>query len=403
MPGYYAINTNPEYMYGENRLGKILMTIRAEIRQELQRSQTPPPVQNLESTLVELTNTTSKVPKSAPPDTATDISDPPVLPGASATPHIVPDPTNPVSAPTGSAPAVPPTELPEQVDCSIPASVCTDTISQADATVSSATTPAGDIASVSTEANASKVIHNHENPSTAKTSHHVDSNPASASSSDVRLSIADEIAKVENVATTKKPTRSAVRRKIQPSQGPMDNFLSKLKRKLSPEKESDTRSGDVNQYRSDEPIAYQSFLLCLSAEHTMTSRIGYETIRVSIMIMLLIIIYCKPRTGTCIKVSNNTNKLFPYYDRCLVANYKVCYSQSRNNKQDISAWLTVCSHLYNNEYILYLRLLRNIYCNHINLFPTIINIVLKHLHTCIWDLSYGLYYDDIYYFILLYM
>ena len=51
------------------------------------------------------------------------------------------------------------------------------------------------------------------------------SNPSSASSSDARLSIADEIAKVEDVATTKKPTRSAVRRKIQPSQGPMDNFL----------------------------------------------------------------------------------------------------------------------------------------------------------------------------------
>ena len=49
----------------------------------------------------------------------------------------------------------------------------------------------------------------------------------------------------------------------------------------------------------------------------------------------------------------------------------------------------------NREYILYLRLLRNIYCNHINLFPTIINIVLNHLHTCIWDLSYSLYYDDI--------
>ena len=61
-----------------------------------------------------------------------------------------------------------------------------------------------------------------------------------------------------------------------------------------------------------------------------------------------------------IKVLNNTNKLFPYYDRCLVANYNLCYSQSRNNQQDISAWLTVCSHLYNNEYILYLRLLRNI-------------------------------------------
>ena len=43
------------------------MTIRAEIRQELQRSQTPPLVQNLESTPIGLTNTTSKVPKSAPP------------------------------------------------------------------------------------------------------------------------------------------------------------------------------------------------------------------------------------------------------------------------------------------------------------------------------------------------
>ena len=71
----------------------------------------------------------------------------------------------------------------------------------------------------------------------------------------MRLSIADEIAKVEDVATTKRPTRSAVRRKIQPSQGPMDNFLSKLKRKLSPEKESDTTSSDVKQYRSDEPIS----------------------------------------------------------------------------------------------------------------------------------------------------
>ena len=143
-------------MYGENRLGKILMTIRAEIRQALQRSQTFPPVQNLESTLIALTNTTSKVPKSAPLDTSTDISDHPVLPGPSATPHIVivPDPVNPVAAPTGSAPAVSPTELPEQVDSSIPASVCTDTISQADATVSLATTPAGDTASVSTEANA---------------------------------------------------------------------------------------------------------------------------------------------------------------------------------------------------------------------------------------------------------
>ena len=116
-------------------------------------------------------------PPPPPPDTSTDISDPHVLPGASDTPHIVPDPVNPVSAPTGSAPAVPSTELPEQVDCSIPAPVCTDTISQADATVSSATTPAGDIASVSTEANASKVIYDHENPSTSKTSHHVDSNP----------------------------------------------------------------------------------------------------------------------------------------------------------------------------------------------------------------------------------
>ena len=81
MPGYYDINTNPDYMYGENQLGKILMTIRAEIRQELERSQTPPPVHNLESTLIGLTNTTSKVPKSAPPDTSTDMSDPPVLPG----------------------------------------------------------------------------------------------------------------------------------------------------------------------------------------------------------------------------------------------------------------------------------------------------------------------------------
>ena len=195
------------------------------------------------------------MPKSAPLDTSTDISDPLVLPGPSATPHIVPDPANPVSAPTGSAPAVPPTELPEQVHSSIPASVCTDTISQADATVSSATTPAGDTASVATEANASKVLYDHENPSTSKTSHHVHSNPSSASPSDVRLSIADEIAKVEDVATTKKPTRSAVRRKIQPSQGPMDNFLSKLKRKLSPEKGSDTTSGDVKQYRSDEPIS----------------------------------------------------------------------------------------------------------------------------------------------------
>ena len=93
----------------------------------------------------------------------------------------------------------------------------------------------------------------------------------------------------------------------------------------------------------------------LSAEHAVTSRIGYETIRVSIMIILLIVIYCKSRTGTCIKVLNNTNKLFPYYDRCLVANYNLRYSQSRNNQQDISAWLTVCSHLYKNEYILYLK------------------------------------------------
>ena len=93
------------------------------------------------------------------------------------------------------------------------------------------------------------------------------------------------------------------------------------------------------------------------------------------------------------QVLNNTNKLFPYYDRCLVANYNLRYSQSRNNQQDISAWLTVCSHLYNNEYILYLRLLRNIYCIHINIFPTIINIVLKHLHIC--GLPYGLHYDDI--------
>ena len=173
MLGYYAINTNLDYMYGEHRLGKILMTIRAEIRQELQRSQTLPPVQNLESTLIALTNTTSKVPKSAPLDTSIDISDPPVLPGPSATTNIVPDPVNPVSAPTGSAPAVSPTELPEQVDSAIPASVCTDTISQTDATVSLATTPAGDTASVSTEANASKVLFDHENPSTSKTSHHV--------------------------------------------------------------------------------------------------------------------------------------------------------------------------------------------------------------------------------------
>ena len=78
-----------------------------------------------------------------------------------------------------------------------------------------------------------------------------------------------------------------------------------------------------------------------------------------------------------------------------MANYNLCYSQSQNNQQDISAWLAVCysSHLYNNEYILYLRLLRNIYCIHINFFPTIINIVLKHLHIC--GLSYSLYYDDI--------
>ena len=80
------------------------------------------------------------------------------------------------------------------------------------------------------------------------------------------------------------------------------------------------------------------------------------------------------------QVLNNTNKLFPYYDRYFVANYNLRYSQSRNNQQDISAWLTVCSHLYKNEYILYLRLLRNSYCIHINLFPTIIIYIYYIVH-----------------------
>ena len=80
--------------------------------------------------------------------------------------------------------------------------------------------------------------------------------------------VADEVSDTASIPELTEESTSAVtstpvtvrrrrgkRQPREPSQvgGPMDSFLQKLKRKLTPEKASDTVPGDLKQSRSDKP------------------------------------------------------------------------------------------------------------------------------------------------------
>ena len=57
----------------------------------------------------------------------------------------------------------------------------------------------------------------------------------------------------------------------------MDSFLQKLKRKLTLEKESDTKPGDLKQFLSDKPDSYQLTLLCFWMDCMEMIRIRIKT------------------------------------------------------------------------------------------------------------------------------
>ena len=249
MPGYYAKNTNPEYLCGHNRLGMILMDVRKTLLDELlASSQTPPPVACLNRVISEtpMSNTVPNSSTNAPmnqdnnPRSETHVTA--SIPGSHQAGHSKHPPKNAQSK-----------GLLVQ-DSQIPSTSGANQDGNKGHSVDEASTQIDDIQLETTQMDvtqgdpAEQSVPDSETSSVAKST-------SDRSLSSSKASIADEMSEAELV---QKRTPATVRRRIpentpkqQKTDGPMDNFLQKLKRKLSPEKETDTASVNQKQQRSD--------------------------------------------------------------------------------------------------------------------------------------------------------
>ena len=250
MPGYYAKNTNPEYLCGHNRLGMILMDVRKNLLDELlASSQTPPPVSCLNRVISE-----------TPMSSTASVSD---VPNSSTNAPTIQDNNprseTPVTESTsgshqaGHSKNAQSMELLVQ-DSQIPSTSGANQDGNKSHSVDKASTRIGDIQLEATQMDVTQGVTTEQSVPDSETSSVAKSTSAGSMSSS-KASIADEISEAELV---QKRTPATVRRRIpkntskhQKSDGPMDNFLQKLKRKLSPEKETDTASVNQKQQRSD--------------------------------------------------------------------------------------------------------------------------------------------------------
>ena len=250
MPGCYAKNTNPEYLCGHNRLGMILMDVRKNLLDELlASSQTPPPVSCLNRVISE-----------TPMSSTASVSD---VPNSSTNAPTIQDNNprseTPVTESTsgshqaGHSKNAQSMELSVQ-DSQIPSTSGANQDGNKSHSVDKASTRIGDIQLEATQMDVTQGVTTEQSVPDSETSSVAKSTSAGSMSSS-KASIADEISEAELV---QKRTPATVRRRIpkntpkhQKSDGPMDNFLQKLKRKLSPEKETDTASVNQKQQRSD--------------------------------------------------------------------------------------------------------------------------------------------------------
>ena len=217
MPGFFAKNTHPDYLCGQNHLGRILMDIRKTLlNNPINNPQTPPPAVCLESAT-----------SGAEMEHSDSLSTAVVL----AT-----------SNQTGEKDS----NIPEQ------STSATDQ--------NNSVTEQSHDSEVATCSGVNQHDSKQQDTSDAETEEIV---PIETSET-----VADEVCDTASIPELTEESTSAVtstpvtvrrrRGKRQPREpshvgGPMDSFLQKLKRKLTPEKASDTVPGDLKQSRSDKP------------------------------------------------------------------------------------------------------------------------------------------------------
>ena len=210
MPGYYAKNTNPEYLCGHNRPGMILMDVRKTLLDELlASSQTPPPVDCLNRVI-------SKTPMS---NTAS-VSD--VANSSTKAPRNQdnnPRSETPVTASTSGSHQAGHSKHPPKYaqskellvqDTQIPSTSGANQNGNKSDRVDEASTQIGDIQLEATQMDVNQRDATEQSVSDSKTSSVDKSTPAGSMSSS-KASIADEMSKAELV---QKRTPATVRRRI---------------------------------------------------------------------------------------------------------------------------------------------------------------------------------------------
>ena len=253
MPGYYAKNTHPDFLWGSNVLGNILMKIRDEILSELAESTSAPPAASAPPSKIALSGHGST-------EDSSKVVVPAILP--TITPPVITHKTaisEDVSAEDSSkvvAPAIPSTSTPPVTNqkATISGDVSTEDSSEV---VETTTSPISSTKqdSVTSAAGISQNDSSKSRNDTIDTSVPMEA-PVSHPTSDIESISEGTGAPGSEALKRRQPVivkrRPGNKNKKQISEGPMDSFFQKLKRKLSADKESDTESGNLKQSRNED-------------------------------------------------------------------------------------------------------------------------------------------------------
>ena len=253
MPGYYAKNTHPDFLWGSNVLGNILMKIRDEILAELAESTSAPPAVSTVPLKIAISGDGST-------EDSSKVVVPAILP--TLTPPVTRHKTTiseEVSTKDSSkvvAPAIPSTSTPPVTNqkATISGDVSTEDSSEVvETTTSSISSTNQD--SVTSAAGISQNDSSKSRDDSIDTSVAMEASVSHPTSDMESLSEgtgapgSETLKRRQPVTVKRRPGNKNKKQQI--SEGPMDSFFQKLKRKLSADKESDTESGNLKQSRNE--------------------------------------------------------------------------------------------------------------------------------------------------------
>ena len=253
MPGYYAKNTHPDFLWGSNVLENILMKIRDEILSELAESTSAPPAASAAPSKIAISGDGST-------EDSSKVVVPAILP--TFTPPVTRHKTTiseEVSTKDSSkvvAPTIPPTSTPPVTNqkATISGDVSTEDSSEVVETTTSSISSTNQ-ESVTSAAGISQNDSSKSRDDTIDTSVAMGASVSHPTSDIESLSEgtgapgSETLKRRQPVTVKRRPGNKNKKQQI--FEGPMDSFFQKLKRKLSADKESDTESGNLKQSRNE--------------------------------------------------------------------------------------------------------------------------------------------------------